>query len=830
MTKRREIPKRKPVASPLDNLANRLHNAPAARYIFMGVLLVLLALWFFPIAFLGYVPQAGDTIHWKGSSELITQYNNTHTDQCLWTPNLFGGMPTTMITFPPKYPFLNELRKVIDHVFNWRILTLFLAGLGVYILLIMQGFEPLAAFLGGVAFALSCHFIGLLQIGHNTKVRAIAYIPWIFMAWQYLRRKMSLLGLGLLTVFLIGQFRENHPQIVYYTFILLGVTWIFQLIWAIQEKDGKRYALFTALVVLALVITAMAVANPYLSIREYSDYSIRDREGLDLDYAQGWSFHPLETLTFVIPGFFGVDADYWGWMPSQGVYMYMGVIILLLALVGVFWGWRRYSMVRVLAVVSIVALAVSFGKYLNFLSVLLIKYLPYFDKFRVPAMTLVLVQFSCAVLAAYGVRVILDRREEGDARFLRAVKVSLIVLAVLFVMFWMVRAYVAVNGLEQAADAARYQQYPQYLDKLKAERLDLLTRDGVRSFFLMAAFLCLTWALLARKLGKYTWMWLVVILCVTDLLVVDGRFLRKATSDNPGGLVKEKQLDSDQFTKTKVDEYLLSDPDIFRILPIAVTQRDIDRRNWQFENNRWAYYHQTIWGYHPSKLKRYNEILQNCMMQPTVHWFPFNMNVVDMLNTKYIIHPELPRAYFRGVAWHMGTLPVFENPGCLPRAWFVDSTLVLTDKQQIFDTLNSKDFNPATTAIIESPITGISAPDSTAAAVMDNAAFGPHHEAFDVTTDKQALLVMSEIYYPAGWVATIDGKTTPIVPVNYILRGVVVPAGQHRVEMTFSPTVYAFSARLSLIGLLLAALITLVGAALWVRKNFRGENVYVLKQ
>ncbi|MCD4829856.1 MAG: YfhO family protein [Candidatus Cloacimonetes bacterium] len=829
MAKRKSIPPSEPRAGKLQAFSERLHTSRAATWTLGGILFLFLVLWLFNISFRGYVPQASDTIHWKGSSQVLRDYNDTHSDQALWTPNIFSGMPAYMIAFPPRYPFLNEMRLLLSHVVNWRVLTLFAAGLGVYLLLLMLGFEPLVAFLGAAGFALSCHFIGLIQIGHNTKIRAIAFIPWIFLSWLYLKDRLSLLGLGLLAVFLISQFRENHPQIVYYTLMLLGVTWVFQLVQALRNDERKQFVVFTAMVLAAALITALAVANPYVSIKEYSDYTIRDKEGLDTGYAQAWSFHPFEMITFVAPNWFGgTGAQYWGWMPGQEVSVYMGIVLLLLALVGVFWGWRQWLLVRVLSVVSVIALLVSFGRHMNWLSLLLLKYLPYFDKFRVPAMALALVEFAVVVLAAYGVRLIIEKAEAADARFARAIKIAMIALPVLFVLFLAGRGIVAAQGLEHANDASRYAQYPQYLEQLKTERLAALTGDLVRAFVFMGVFLGLTWAFVARKLGKYSWLWLVVILVVADLMVVDTRFLRVASNSNPSGLIPESELDNQSFAKTKVDEYLLADTDVFRILPIAYSEQDMERRNLQMESNRWASYHQSIWGYHPSKLKRYNEILQNCMYKPTVHWFPFNMNVVNMLNTKYILHPKLPRGHFRGLSWRMSNLPLYENLGYLPRAWFVDSTFVADDKQQIFDALNDQGFNPATTAILESPLDGIAAPDS-AGVTTDHEAFALHNIAFDVHTDKRALLVVSEVYYPAGWHAYIDGEETPIVPVNYILRGVVIPQGEHRVEMVFAPASYAVSAWLSLIGLLLATVVTIIGAVLWYRRNFRGQNVYVLK-
>ena len=200
-----------------------------AHLLFIGLLFLILVVFFFKIAFLDYAPPASDSIQWRASAEPLIEYNKTHHDQALWSSNLFSGMPGYLIQLSAKYPYLNDLRRFTDKLINWRIFLLFTAGLGVYLLMIFLGFEPIIAFICAIAFPLSSHFLGLIEIGHNTKFRAIVYIPWIFFAVHYLKEKRNLLGLGLTTLFIIGQLRENHPQISYYTFIMLAIIYLLVL-------------------------------------------------------------------------------------------------------------------------------------------------------------------------------------------------------------------------------------------------------------------------------------------------------------------------------------------------------------------------------------------------------------------------------------------------------------------------------------------------------------------------------------------------------------------------------------------------------------------------
>jgi uncharacterized membrane protein YfhO len=260
------------------------------------------------------------------------------------------------------------------------------------------------------------------------------------------------------------------------------------------------------------------------------------------------------------------------------------------------------------------------------------------------------------------------------------------------------------------------------------------------------------------------------------------------------------------FENTPTDDFLLQDKGIYRIYPLNV----------QF-GVRYAYNHQVIEGYNGAKLKRYQEVLENCL-QAMLQKGQLNWNLLNMLNTKYILFEQpLPFPNVRPVYQsEQEKIVVNENMTVLPRAWFVQNLKVLKDPKQIWATINSPQFNPAQTAIVEQPISGVEAP-AAAKAQMTN--FDLQDIKFNVSTDKQAFLTVSEIYYPAGWKAYIDGKETQIYPTNYILRGVVVPAGTHVLEMKFHPKSYYTGIKLSLIGIILSLLGVVLGIVLVRRKR-----------
>nr|HPR17538.1 hypothetical protein [Candidatus Cloacimonadota bacterium] len=295
----------------------RVFEGKYAHLILILILFVILSVTFFKVAFRNYVPQASDTMQWRAGAEQMIEYNETHKDQALWNPAVFSGMPGYLISFASRYPFINTIVKLTNKVMNWRVFLLFIMGLGVYCLMIFLKFDPLIAFISAIAFALSVHFIGLIEIGHNSKFKAIVFIPWIFFMVHYLKERRTVLSLGLTALVVIGQLRENHPQISYYTFLMLAVYWIFQLVWAIKDKEIKPFIFFTLMLLAVGVVSILAVAQPYFSTMEYSKYTIRGGSaGLDTGYATSWSFHPLEILSFLNPGIFGgVSPYYWGCMP-----------------------------------------------------------------------------------------------------------------------------------------------------------------------------------------------------------------------------------------------------------------------------------------------------------------------------------------------------------------------------------------------------------------------------------------------------------------------------------------------------------------------------------
>ncbi|HNT51929.1 MAG TPA: YfhO family protein [Candidatus Syntrophosphaera sp.] len=799
----------------------------------MVFLLLFVSLLYFPVAFQHKSPPASDISQWRGAANKIIEYNESHADNALWTQSMFSGMPSYMISFPNRWPFFENLSKLTDKLINWRIFLLFIGALGVFLLLRFLGMDPLVAFFGAVAFMFSCHWLGLVEIGHNTKFRAIMYIPWVIWSLLYLRRKPGLLGLGLLATTLIVQLRENHPQISYYLYLFVGMYWLWQLIETIRSKDWKGFGAFTGLAVLAAGLTLLAVLNPYLSTMEYSHYTMRGGAGgLETSYAQGWSFHPLEILTLIIPDFYGgVSPNYWGYMPFTQIYNYFGLLVLgfgVLALLG-----RRHRRLAVfLAIASFVFLLMSFGSFTPRLSDLFLKYLPYFNKFRVPSMILTMVQIIAAVMAALGLDTVLSAAAAGNKRWSNGLFRAFWICGGVFLL-WLVAAKSVFAGLNftNAGEMAQLEarEMLSQLPMIKEQRLGLLYRSGIFSLLFFTVGLGLAYLHAIRKLPRAALVLLLTLVVFIDLYIYTGKTLKSDKLQAP-------QEHLDRFAVRDYDEFLLADKDNYRIYPID--QDILTGAQLPKPAGEWAYHHQTVLGYSAAKLSRYDnllKVLQDSEQGPG-EWRRYLMGVfspgqdslpresrtpvLNMLSAKYFIHPDrLPydslltsiAPVFEGAEG----ITVYRNNSVLPRAWFVPAVRKIAPADSILPLLRSESFDPRALAYVETDIKNVERPDSS---WVRQTATETHKLGYDLYTDKPTFLVLSEIYYPAGWKAFLDGKEVTIHLANYVLRGIQVPAGTHKLELTFAPESYKKSVTWSLAGLLASLLALAAGLYLKHRK------------
>ncbi|MCL2065012.1 MAG: hypothetical protein FWG98_11685 [Candidatus Cloacimonetes bacterium] len=801
------------------NESKDIFESSKAHFLMIGLIIAVLCIQFYKIGFQGYAPQAHDTFQWRWGSQELIEYNQNpeNKGRALWTDNMFSGMPSYLLSFPPKIPFFHQIPFLLNQFINWRLTYLIFGAIGMYFLLVYLKFSPLIALFAALAFAQSPHFIGLIEIGHNTKFRTIMYLPWILLAFDDLRQRRRLLSLGLFCIFLIDQLRINHFQISYYTLLMLFIYWLVYFIEAIKTKTVSNYNQFSLMFLAGLIIVVLGVANPYLSTYEYSYYTLRGGSagGLSTDYATSWSFGIQETLSLFVPFFYGgISPYYWGPMPFTQTFHYMGIIVIYLAMMASIFYFRN-TQVKALIVISIVALLISFGKHLPFLSNLLLNYLPLFNKFRVPAMILCLLQFAVPILAAYGLKLFVEKIKVKDPLFNRVFIFSLIATIGILVLFFRGNEFFSslsfTNPERQEATRFSAEQF-RYL---RAERLDLLLKSGLQSFIILAGSLFLLLLMIKGWVKKNIVLVLLAGLVVLDLTLINDNHL------NDNILVQESTILQD-FQTRETDLFFLDDDDTFRIYPVE-----------DFGNSRWSYYHQTIGGYHGAKLSRYSDIIdppRRILNSTITAGVPINWNIINMLNVKYLIfnshvdlvNPEIELIFLDSESRHV----VYRNNEVLPRAWFVKNYEIITDVNRRFLRLSDPSFNPANTVLVEQQIPDFSFAVDSSIEMLER---DIHHTIWSTSSEEDSFMVISEVHFPAGWKVYINGVETEIYPVNHFLRGVFIPAGDNLVEMRFKPKSYSVSIILSYIGIILALGFTLYGIVDYYISNYGKGMVYNVK-
>jgi hypothetical protein len=754
----------------------------------ISVLLIVAAglIYFWRVVFLGEILTGGDVLAAAAIFEdyAVKQIAAGHLP--LWNPYIFSGMPffDSMSWSAFVYPsyWFKFLVEKIPGVELPRLFFLFLhyelAALGTFFYLRSRKIGHGGAVIAGIAFMLSPHLVGLATIGHGGKILATAYLPLVLMAAHKLmesadKRWIAILGLvgGL-------QFLARHVQISYYTWLAVLILVIYYLV--SRRRAGEPWKALGASagsVAIGGVLSAMLGAVLLLPLMSYSEFSTRAAEagGMGFENAVMWSLHPKELLTFLVPSFFGLaNETYWGTMPFQQVSHYVGYVVLCLAAVGVIR--KKDRSVGFLLVLVAVGIFMAFGRHIGPIYKLIYQLLPGFRRFRVPAMSLTLAQFSLAALAGYGASVLLGeigRRKKSMVRWAVGCAgvgaiVALIVMA-------------SRGAIGSAATTALMMKHvgapPAALRDLATRAATMAFRDaGILLAFAAASGVAIFVAG-TRRLQRLLVFALLLGLVVWDVGVVDARFMHSE---------KMRSLDS-YYPETPAISFLKRQEGVFRIAAV-------DRG---FSSNAWMYHRiETIGGYHPAKLAVTDDLLNKLGIG--------NLKLLALLNVRYIVGPEeLDHEAFVWVA-----PGVHENLATLPRVFLVGSVKQASGEKMVLAELGIDSFNPAQTAILMEQLPGpvLGTEGSTAELVS----YEPHEIRVRATIRQPCLLVFSEVYYPPGWEASVDGAETTIYRTDYALRSVYLTPGEHTVVMRYVPSLL----RRGLFVSLLAAA-ALVGLLVW---------------
>jgi hypothetical protein len=772
----------------------------------------------------------GDVVTSDGMSKELKDYHKATGEYAYWTNSMFGGMPAYQIfgpTAPNIYFYIGQTIQQPFPYFTYAIILM--ALICFYILLSTLGYSHVLSAIGAFAFAFVSYNMIIIEAGHITKAYAIAIMPLVIAGFIQTYRGKFLFG-GLLTAIGLGMnIAQNHVQITYYIGLSLGIFVLAELIYSIKEKTVALFAKATGVIAIAVILAIIPNIYDLFYTYDYGKESTRSKSelvgvssnvsgGLDKDYAWMWSYGKMETFTLLIPNFNGGSSNselskssniynafksngvpeqqamqyvksaptYWGDQPFTSGPVYAGAIICFLFVLGLILipGRNKWWILGV----AILGIVLSWGRNFPLLNDLFFHYLPGYNKFRTVSMSLVITNFAMALLAIMALKEVIENKIE-----FRKIQKAMIIafastagVALIFLLFGG-----SVFSYSSAGDAQMLSQgMPQwFIDAIIADRASMFRMDALRTIFFILVAFGILWFYLKNKLSKTITLAVIAIAIVLDLWLVDTRYLN-------GNDFKPKRSVTNAIPETDIDLAIKQDKDLnYRVFNVAGNP---------FNDSRTSYYHKSIGGYHGAKLRRYQEVIDS--------QFSKNMNVkiLNMLNTKYFIAP----------AAEGGDVQIQRNVAALGNAWFIDTLKVVENADAELAAL--RNFEPATTAILNKEFSPLvkgwqMGKDSTSTIKLVE--YKPDYLKYEANTKKVELAVFSEIYYPKYWNVTIDGQKVEMFRVNYILRALVIPQGNHKIEFKFFPKPWITAQKVALGGSILMLLLILAYVGWIVRKK-----------
>lgn len=785
--------------------------------------------YFFPADIENRILFQHDTAAGAGAGQEVKEYYEQTGERSRWTNSLFGGMP--MYQIAPSYDSTKSLQwvqKAYQLFLPDYVCLTFMLMLGFYILLRVFGIPVWLAGLGGIMWAFSSYFFILISAGHIWKFITLAYVPPTI-AGIVLAYRGKLLWGGILTALFVAlQITSNHVQMSYYFFfvILFFVGAYFEKAWRTKTLP-QFFKASAVLIVAALVGIAANVSNLYHTYA-YSKETMRGKSelvqtgdaakqtssGLDRDYITQWSYGIDETLTLLVPNFkggasaalsqsetamskanpmysslYGSLTQYFGTQPMTSGPVYVGAFVLFLFVLGCFIvkGPLKWALIGA----TFFSIVLSWGKNFMPLTDFFIDYVPLYNKFRAVSSILVIAEFTIPLLAIFALKRLLEEPEILKQEK-KPLGISLLLTAGIALLLAVApgsigSGYVPAQEAQMLQNAVNQQMIPAnelsgILANLGEMRAELVSSDALRSFIIIGIGCSLLWLYASGKLRSSLTIAGITILCLADMWGVNKRYLNDAQ-------FVPHSIRTETFTKTNTDELILQDTSLdYRVLNFATST---------FDDNNTSYWHKSVGGYHPAKLRRYQEMIEHHIspeMQAaykaiataggemdSVDANKFRiLNILNMLNTKYFIFPARQQRQ---------TVPIL-NPHAYGNAWFVNKVQYVNNANEEIDALDS--IIPTETAVVDARFKDVlkgateSYKDSLSSIRLTS--YAPNRLTYETNNAQDGIAVFSEIYYPDGWHVTIDGQPAELARADYILRTMHVPAGQHTIEMRFDPT------------------------------------------
>jgi hypothetical protein len=796
-----------------------------------------------------------DIVQYEGASKEVVDFNKnkSNEEKSLWTGAMFGGMPVYLIH--SDYP--DRAVAILDWTFKGiffrdknahQLLVTLIAS---FFALVCFGASPWAAAIGAIAFGLSTYNLIIIEVGHMTKSWAIAYAPLVLAGIYLAFQKDKLLkGVALFTLAMSLELRANHLQITYYLGFIAVIYGLSELFFTLKNK-GRENSLtlpdFAKATILLLLGAALAVgtsAGRILTTLEYGKYSQRgaaeltplDKEaqgtgdGLDRDYAYNWSQGKLETMTLLIPNFYGgsnnekIDKNfetyrliggekptetvgfmYWGDQPFTSAPVYAGAIVCFLFILGLILLEDRYR--YWLLAGTILMFMISWGKNLAWFNYTMFDYFPAFNKFRSVSMALSLAVMLMIITGILGLKKLADLPQEAKS-FPTVFKKVLIAFGAtggLALLFWLMAGALDFSSMADVrifdGQEIDEQTKNRFLNSIYDDRKMMLRNDALRTFFFIAFSVVAIYFFLKKKISFQIMTLIIGLLMTIDAWAVGKRYLSESD------FTKSRRAGASVHQATPADEKILQDKDLsYRVVNLT--------RN-PFEDGQTSYLHKSIGGYFAVKMRRYQDMIERQIspeLQNMTKDFRqgspqfANYKTLNMLNTRYIKVGEEANAVIR-------------NPSAYGNAWFVSSILEVKSADEEMKAMNS--LQPDSVAVVDFSKFPITKKQFAKGNEIKMIAYQPNRVEYEYSSDNEAFVVFSEIYYPEGWTATIDEQPSKFVRTNYILRGMEAPKGRHKIVFAFESSAYKIGSLLTMICSVLVLLMTVgvVGLVIWKKDN-----------
>lgn len=765
------------------------------------VFLLVTILFFRPIFFDNMSLNQGDINQHLGASKELRDFREATGEEGLWAGSMFSGMPAYMINVDWSDGAIVVVKKILSLYLPHPVRNIFLAFVCYYIMLLSFRVRPYLAITGAIAFGLSSFMIVGVAAGHNSRVGAMAFMPLVIAGIHLTFTNKKLLGFAVTALGMSLHLRENHLQMTYYLAMMVGVYGLVELIGAVREKKLPDFAKTVGLLVGAVIIAVGTFFGQLWAASEMAKYSRRGGtdlvtnskdtygSGLAKSYAFEFSNGILEPMTLMIPNFFGgasseilvtdqnsntykalassndnrmanqlaqYSSSYWGPQPLATPY-YAGAIIVFMFVLGILLAEKKY--VWWLVSISAFAIMLSWGSSFEGFNYFIFDYLPGYNKFRSVTFTLIIVFISMPLLGCLGIEKFLQTGMTPETK--KKLYIAFGITGGLCLLF------VIIPGIFSFSRTVEEQLPVWFTNALKADRKSLLRSDAFRSLAFIAGIFIMLFFNVPKKISANGFFAFLAFMVMIDLVIIDSRYFSR------NNYVPEEI--AGEFTASAADNRVLQDKSYYRVFNL----------NSFYEANT-SYFHNSLGGYSGVRLKRYQELYDSCISRETEQIYedaskgPLNManyHVLNMLNTRYIIYGTEANQ-------------VLQNSAANGNAWFPSELSVVNSANEELSKVAAT--NTRNVAVIDQSKVKLreNKVNTDSTAVIKFIEKKPYWQKYESESSSGGLGVFSEIYYPVGWTATIDGQEAPIYRVDYVLRALEIPAGKHTIEFTFRPPAY----------------------------------------